>query len=1784
MLLVLAFPLELEESDGCYPIATERIEKSCAISMRAMCHVCGSELTQPVRGQCQKYRQPFCVECRTKEISSVSDGQEIAVLCCNFCSQKNENETSGPDSMSPPHLISPVSLQPMETVNEAMKASQMMANPETGYIDIDQPGSFTLPLPTGEADRSSPVTLANHEDIQGEKLSLKDNTANDVQPTRAGDASSGADSASDNLNQSQVSLKERAELLQPFSIETDPCIWQLPDPEEKEDDIECSVAYNEDDDEYTDGIEWVQSSSLGSIDEECGSSNRFKEEREKAMLEVMNGRFKTFVDQLLTSEGLDSMEDTCDNWRDIIVSLSWEAATLVKSDATEGRAMDPGFQVIRGLVFKKNAAHKHMPTKYKNPRLLLLQGVLGQRAEGLSSFDSMEQEKDYVKSVIEMIDMCKPNVVLVEKNVTRDMQECLLAKEITLVFDMKLPRLERIARYTGSQIVSSLDSSMDPKLKKCDSFHIEKFVEEHNNASEGGKQLSKTLMFFEGCPKRLGCTIFLRGAHSDELKKVKFVVQQSVFLAYHLILETSFLVDQRAVFSSFQTENVFQTDKESPFSSCSSSVSSNSGVPDGASTVVSSLHGPDISVSNDFHVASKKVGSPRSTWLDCAAMSIPSVAVSNVDSFENSIERRPPSCKTMNNSEFQNVETSQEPQITPDLTEQSFLSPSTSIRGDLGESFPHVPSDPHQSISLCVGFRDQENQSQVLFSLSPSLEALDDRIESTGGGVDQGKSHDGILEGQEARFVSPNSESSADLCGIVNPKEVQQTNKSQGKTMLDNQCILVYLSSRRVLKGTVCKQHHLFRIRFYGDRDISLGQFFLHYLLNQKHYCSECGEPPEAHVYSYTHQNGKLTAHVKRFPPGSVLPGEAEGKLWMWNLCLKCEQENGILKPTRRVVMSSAAHGLSLGKFLELVFSEQSASNTLSSCGHLLHRDCLQFYGLGSTVVMLKFSSVDIYTANMPPPVLEFNNPNGQEWLHNEAKDVLEKGHLLFMEVMNSLQKIVSKISLSKQPTDLSSALKELSEIEEMLKQEKSEFEASLHKAINKKGKLGQTVHQILSLNRLNHELLLELYIWDRRLRALGLTSGGNNGIQNDIHEKQLQVQKDDMVGRGIGYAGAAENTEEIHDDPTDVGPMKIKEPSSSDEFLQTGNPGNTEVGLKPMLAEPSLSDENAVRNIQVLQSSLPNAVYSTDSGSGIHNSGNANSSKMLSEERVEGLSSTPRDQSPLINGSQTDEAIPNMAEITQQSIFVTDVNPNTETVEISMPSKVSANSFMDSCLDSLPVNLEDSEDWVWKPFSETRRAYRKDLQRGFSQKFEFINSYTPAYLSTVNQLITQEKSRLHFPIDSEENVVSVYEEEFSSIIACAVAVLQDRYSSGENVSERGIRNEKEGEFEKSIETPYGSFSDFSIASHQFSFNGSLDLDGILSFQNFSSDESSSGSDGFFVADTLLSSKSLHPEIPLGAGKLPGKSKYSVICIYAKQFYALRRSCCPSELDYISSLSRCKKWDAQGGKSGVFFAKTLDDRFIVKQVKKTELDSFLKFAPEYFKHISHSLSSRSQTCLAKILGIYQVIIRQSKSSKEVKIDLMVMENLFFGRNISRMYDLKGAHHRFASDANGTRKVLLDQNFMDDMIVSPFYVSGKTKHLLQRAIWNDTSFLTSINVMDYSLLLGVDKERQELVFGIIDYLRQYTWDKHLETWVKASLVVPRNELPTVVSPKEYKKRFRNFMSTHFLIVPPDCWCSDSVSGSCKYCRNGSDESLNAVHRCSASKTEPELYLPPRFLPI
>lgn len=117
----------------------------------------------------------------------------------------------------------------------------------------------------------------------------------------------------------------------------------------------------------------------------------------------------------------------------------------------------------------------------------------------------------------------------------------------------------------------------------------------------------------------------------------------------------------------------------------------------------------------------------------------------------------------------------------------------------------------------------------------------------------------------------------------------------------------------------------------------------------------------------------------------------------------------------------------------------------------------------------------------------------------------------------------------------------------------------------------------------------------------------------------------------------------------------------------------------------------------------------------------------------------------------------------------------------------------------------------------------------------------------------------------------------------------------------------------------------------------------------------------------------------------------------------------------------------------------------------------------------------------------------------------------------------------------------------------------------RAIENDSQFLSSKFIMDYSLLCGFDQTNNDIVVGIIgeyqrlfirwpigkyfilflfiDYLRVFTWDKKVETYIKT--IGGQGKMPTIVSPEIYRTRFINAIDRYFLEVP-DQWYTQEAS--------------------------------------
>ena len=263
-----------------------------------------------------------------------------------------------------------------------------------------------------------------------------------------------------------------------------------------------------------------------------------------------------------------------------------------------------------------------------------------------------------------------------------------------------------------------------------------------------------------------------------------------------------------------------------------------------------------------------------------------------------------------------------------------------------------------------------------------------------------------------------------------------------------------------------------------------------------------------------------------------------------------------------------------------------------------------------------------------------------------------------------------------------------------------------------------------------------------------------------------------------------------------------------------------------------------------------------------------------------------------------------------------------------------------------------------------------------------------------------------------------------------------------------------------------------------------------------------------------------------------GSAKMLCKVFYAEQFDALRRKCGIADR-FVESISRCLKWDSKGGKTKSVFLKTLDDRFVLKSLSPIETQAFLRFAPVYFRFVSEYFFHELPSCIAKMLGFYQVIIKNPATGVDFNWFLIVMENLFYDRSPTRIFDLKGSMRNRRIQSTGEQnEVLLDENMVEFIYESPLFAREHAKRLLRATVFNDTLFLQKQNVMDYSLMIAIDETRNELVVGIIDCIRTYTWDKKLESWIKDR----GKNRPTVTSPRDYKQRFREAMGRYILQAP------------------------------------------------
>eukprot|EP00928_Gymnodinium_smaydae_P043052 TRINITY_DN28932_c0_g1_i1.p1 TRINITY_DN28932_c0_g1~~TRINITY_DN28932_c0_g1_i1.p1 ORF type:complete len:1037 (+),score=211.26 TRINITY_DN28932_c0_g1_i1:24-3113(+) len=174
-------------------------------------------------------------------------------------------------------------------------------------------------------------------------------------------------------------------------------------------------------------------------------------------------------------------------------------------------------------------------------------------------------------------------------------------------------------------------------------------------------------------------------------------------------------------------------------------------------------------------------------------------------------------------------------------------------------------------------------------------------------------------------------------------------------------------------------------------------------------------------------------------------------------------------------------------------------------------------------------------------------------------------------------------------------------------------------------------------------------------------------------------------------------------------------------------------------------------------------------------------------------------------------------------------------------------------------------------------------------------------------------------------------------------------------------------------------------------------------------------------------------------------------------------------LGNLSSLSELHS----EGKSGAFFYYTTDGCYMIKTVAPKEQQLLKRMLKSYYDHIMENPG----TLIVRFLGLHG--LRLHKAGKHFlpqhstrKLYFVVMANMFnTPQEIHRRYDLKGSWHgRSTKPCYDPTVALKDLDFIGAN--ESMNIGGERREKLLAQIKKDCAFLSSNNIIDYSLLLGI----------------------------------------------------------------------------------------------------------------
>ncbi|XP_064142809.1 1-phosphatidylinositol 3-phosphate 5-kinase isoform X9 [Loxodonta africana] len=1435
------------------------------------------------------------------------------------------------------------------------------------------------------------------------------------------------------------------------------------------------------------------------------------------LLSANHNHLMALLQQLLHNETLSP------SWRDIIVPLVCQVVQTVRPDVkNRDDDMDirqfvhikkiPGGKkfdsvVVNGFVCTKNIAHKKMNSCIKNPKILLLKCSIEYLYREETKFTCIDpivlQEREFLKNYVQRIVDVRPTLVLVEKTVSRIAQDMLLEHGITLVINVKSQVLDRISRMTQGDLVMSMDQLLTkPHLGTCHKFYMQMF--------QLPNEQTKTLMFFEGCPQHLGCTIKLRGGSDYELARVKEILIFMICVAYHSQLEISFLMDEFAMPPTLTQNSSFHSlIEECGEEGAAQEQFSGSPLPrdpdfppDRLPMISEALPSDDSSLLESRIVFEKNDQENKSVLQDVSLKHQECATTACVSGIPCALfPLLPGSLLPLHMDDQQDVVVNEEPETLQQADElQDPKSQMRAFRDPLQDDTglyvaEEITSSEDKRKTYSLAFRQE--LKDVILCISPVITFREPFLLTEKGMRCSTRDYFA-----EQVYWSP----------LLN-KEFKEMEGRRKKQLLRDLAGLQGMNGSIQAKSIqVLPSHELVSTRIaehLGDSQ-SLGRMLADYRARGGRIQQKNLDPFAHSKDALGTSNGKSGSRAESEEEKGLIPSDAS-----WSTKVDClnpvnHQRLCVLFSSSSAQSSNAPsacvspwivtmefygkNDLTLGIFLERYCFRPSYQCPSMFCDTPMVHHIRRFvHGQGCVQIILKEldSPVPGYQhtiltyswcriCKQVTPVVALSN---ESWSMSFAKYLELRfyghqytrranaepcGHSIHHDYHQyfSYNQMVASFSYS--PIRLLEVCVPLPKI-----------------VIKRQAPLKVSLLQDL---KDFFQKVSQVYLAvDERLASL----------KTDTFSKTREEKMEDIFAQKEMEEGEFKNWTEK---------MQARLMSSSvDTPQQLQSIFESLIAKKQSLCEVLQAWNNRLQDL--FQQEKGRKRPSVPPSPGRLRQGE--------ESKTSTMDASPRNVSPgLQNGEKEDRFLTTLS--SQSSTSSTHLQLPTPP-EVTSEQMVGGPPELDTASSSEDVfdgHLLGSTDSQVKEKS-TMKTIFANLLPG--------NSYNP----------------IPFPFDPDKHYlmyehervpIAVCEKEPSSIIAFALSCKEYR-NALEELSKATLRNNAEE----------GPQTNSTLDSRPKS-SSPIRLPDISGGQTSRTSEAESQPNEADGGDTQKKQLT-NPHVELQFSD--ANAKFYCRLYYAGEFHKMREVILgSSEDDFIRSLSHSSPWQARGGKSGAAFYATEDDRFILKQMPRLEVQSFLDFAPHYFNYITNAVQQKRPTALAKILGVYRIGYKNSQNNTEKKLDLLVMENLFYGRKMAQVFDLKGSlRNRNVKTDTGKEScdvVLLDENLLKMVRDNPLYIRSHSKAVLRASIHSDSHFLSSHLIIDYSLLVGRDDTSNELVVGIIDYIRTFTWDKKLEMVVKSTGILGgQGKMPTVVSPELYRTRFCEAMDKYFLMVP-DHW--------------------------------------------